>query len=139
MRQLIITSVTIILVGCHSPEPLPDGIHLITDYSPDVVIVLDKDRAVIIKQSGNDPRRMIVGNLDGILSATQLESGGSTPRSLELKSEREAEITVSNYVGEPTRYIFDKDGDGVPDQKIEDAKMFDLDKITWKERKQKND
>ncbi|QQL44419.1 hypothetical protein [Sulfuriroseicoccus oceanibius] len=80
---------------------------------------------------------MIVSNIDGGLTALQLESGGSTPRMLELKSEREAEITISNYVDEPTWFISDLNGDGIPDRKIKNGKVYVLDEIIWRELKRK--
>ncbi len=137
MRRLIITLITIFLAGCHSPDTLADRVLTKATELPKDVFVLETDQVVVIRQAGEDPRTMIVSNMDGVLTALQLESGGSTPRMLELKSEREAEITISNYVDEPTWFISDLNGDGIPDRKIENGKLYVLDEIIWREFKRK--
>lgn len=123
------------LGACSKAPVLPDGVSLRVAESNDVILTLEKDRAMMVKQAGEGGRIVLVGNLDGVLSVTQLERGGDTPVSVELLGADKAKVTIARDEG---KYIvWDEDGDGIPEMKMDKTGSYRLKGIEW-EKIEKN-
>jgi hypothetical protein len=133
MRLLSSLLIVLALAGCSRSPELPEGVTLTVAPSGDVIITLDNERAVQIRQNKPDRRIALVGNLDGKLTVLQLEKGGDTPRSMDLISRDKAQFSVRNGSGQELVMILDEDGDGLPDLKIEGGKKFKRTNIEWTE------
>lgn len=124
-----------LLANCSKNPELPEGVSLKIAPSNDVIITLDKDRAIMVKQAGEAGRIVLVGNMEGIFSALQLEKDGSTPVSVEFLSPDRAKITVTR--NEISYFIVDVDGDGIPEMKSDKTGRYRLKKIEWEKIKKK--
>jgi hypothetical protein len=133
MRLLNSLLIVITLASCSRSPKLPDGVSLRVAPSNDVIIDLDDGRAVQIRQNKPDHRIALVGNLDGKLQVVQLEQGGDTPRSMVLISRDKVQFSVTTGSGQTLAILFDEDGDGLPDTKIEGGKKFKRANIEWTE------
>lgn len=121
------------LVGCSRSPSLPPGVTLHTKNG-EVYLALDKDVAVNIYQNKNEDRRfVVVANREDHLSIVQVEKGGATPHSLDLFSAGKTQFCVdSGSEKEPRTLIFDQDGDGSPDLKVEGGKKYKA-QVSWTE------
>ncbi|MCF6312587.1 MAG: hypothetical protein L3J39_09065 [Verrucomicrobiales bacterium] len=104
--------------------------------SNEVILTLEKDRAMMVRQAGEGGRIVLVGNLDGVLSVTQLERGGDTPVLVEFLGADEAKVIIARDEGKSI--VWDEDGDGIPEMKMDKTGSYRLKKIEW-EKIEKND
>ena len=127
-----------------SAEILPKGVTIKTTKAGEAVIGLDKDTTVSIVQNKKNGILLAVSNLNGILQTLQINDGGKTPVGVDYLSADKAKIVIVRDK-EKFPYIFDNDGNGIPDMKIDlnkEGKLvkYKLKKIEWEEVKkaQKN-
>ena len=133
MKRILHCFLPLLLASCGDTDKLPEGVE-IRPVGNDVIIFLEPDSAIIVRKAGDNAQQMIVSRMGNTLGATQLELGGDTPRSLEIEPSGVGKITVSNRQDEPLRIVFDDDGDGIPDSKIEGKRMYELEDIVWRVR-----
>ena len=117
--------------SCSRLPNLPPGITLKVKNG-ETYLALDKNAVVNVYQHKDGDRRFVqVGNLGDRLSIVQIEQGGTTPRSLDITSATQARFIVdSGSAKEPRTLIFDENGDGLPDLKIEGNKRYQA-QVTW--------
>ena len=120
-------------VGCSRSPVLPPGVTLNTKNG-EIFLALDKDAVVNVYQHKDGDRRFVqVGNLGDRLSIAQIEKGGATPHTFGILSASQARFCVDSGSGkEPRTLIFDEDGDGLPDLKVEGSKKYKA-QVTWTE------
>lgn len=111
---------------------MPNGVRIVPTETDDVVIFLAEDKSVIVKQEGEDPNIFILANTAGALTALQVETGGDTPRRIDQLEGGRGKIEVSDRSDSPLLLIFDDDGDGLPDRKLDDTGIYELSSIEWK-------
>jgi len=133
MRTGVILILLAGLVGCSRSPELPEGVS-VRVLSGNVIVTLDENVAIQVRQNKQDSRIALVGNHDGTLHVLQLEqSGDPTPRSMTLITRDKAEFSTMTGSGTSRVVILDQDGDGLPDLKIEGGKKFRRANIEWKE------
>jgi hypothetical protein len=103
----------------------------------DTIILLDEGTAVGVRQQKQDGAIALVANLDDTLEVVQLGRGGGVPRTMKLIGRDRAEFNIISGSGDSTVIIFDEDGDGLPDTKIEAGKKFRRKQIEWTEVQKK--
>lgn len=121
------------LLGCSQSHDLPKGVSMRVFESGDVVVRLDDNRAIMVKQNITNGRTALIGNIDGSLHITQLESGGDTPYGLNFIASNKAQYFIQKTISGTNLFVFDNDGDGVPEGKIEGSKRYRLKTIEWEE------
>ena len=119
--------------GCSRSPVLPPGVTL-NVKNGEMFLALDKDAVVNVYQHKDGDRRFVqVGNLGDRLSVVQIEKGGVTPRTFDIFAASQARFSVDSGSGkEPHTIIFDEDGDGIPDLKLEGSKKYKA-QVTWVE------
>jgi len=128
MRASAMLLLAALLAGCSRRSDLPTGISV-----KNGIVLLEEGAAITIRQNQKSPRTVLVGNLEGKLSVTQLEDGGHTPHSMDLISPDRTSTCVMRGTGPNLLVILDQDGDGIPDLKVEGSKRFKLSNIEWSE------
>lgn len=124
-----------LLASCSKGPTLPEGVALKIAPSNEAIMTLEKDRAMMVKQQGEDGRIVIISNLEGVFSVLQLEKDGSMPVSVEFLARNKAKITITrgnSYI------IIDEDGDGVPEMKSDQTGNYRLKRIEWEKIKRKS-
>ena len=116
-------------MSCSKETELPKGVSLRIAPSNEVILTLEKDVAIMVKTPGKDGRMVLVVNIEGVLSVTQLEKGGSTPVSVEFLTPDKAKITIER--GDLPSLIVDEDGDGLPDIRIDKKGKYRVKNIEW--------
>jgi hypothetical protein len=84
------------------------------------LIVLKNGDAVAIWNTERT-QMIAVGNIDNELSASQIDTNGRSPAGFAIMSATQTMISINRIVNGIEVYLIDRDGDGIPEVKVENT------------------
>ena len=118
MRTKYMIALLLVSTGCATHQLAP-GVSYQAKPTGDIVITLQPDAAVLIKEGSTNGALSCIGYVNGMISFVQIADGGATPVGVDIKNRQPYRITRTIHNGTNVTEYFDTDADGIPDMKLE--------------------